>query len=63
MKKILKRIFVTLQNKVNNMKNIFEKIIEVFLFIVMVSLGTFLTIWMMIFIYVIVTGVHHELFK
>jgi hypothetical protein len=60
---ILKRIFVTLQNKINDMKNIFENIIKVFLFVVMVSLGTFLVITMSIFMYTIATGVYHELFK
>jgi len=45
------------------MENIFEKIIRVFLFIVMVSLGTFLLIWMSIFMYTIAAGVYYGLTK
>ena len=60
---ILKRIFVILQNKTDDMKNIVENIFKVFLFVVMISLGTFLVIWMSIFMYTIATGVYHELIK
>jgi hypothetical protein len=45
------------------MENIFEKIIKVFLFVIMVSLGTFLVITMSIFMYTIATGIYNELFK
>jgi hypothetical protein len=45
------------------MKNIFEKIFEAFLFIVMVSLGTFLVIWLSIFMYTIAAGVYNGLIK
>jgi hypothetical protein len=45
------------------MENIFEKIIRVFLFIVMVSLGTFFVIWMSIFMYTTVAGVYNVLIK
>ena len=45
------------------MKNIVENIFKVFLFVVMISLGTFLVIWMSIFMYTIATGVYHELIK
>jgi hypothetical protein len=45
------------------MKNIVENIFKVFLFVVTISLGTFLFIMMSIFMYTIATGVYHELFK
>ena len=45
------------------MKNLVENIFKVFLFVVMVSLGTVLVITMSIFMYTIATGVYHELFK
>jgi hypothetical protein len=45
------------------MKNIVENIFKVFLFVVMISLGTFLFIMMSILMYTIATGVYHELFK
>ena len=63
MKRNLKRIFVILQNKTDDMKNIVENIFKVFLFVVTISLGTFLVIWMSIFMYTIATGVYNELIK
>ena len=45
------------------MKNIFENILKVFLFVVRISLGTFLVICMSIFMYTIATGVYQELIK
>ena len=63
MKRNLKRIFVTLQNKTDDMKNIVENIFKVFLFVVTISLGTFLVIWMSIFMYTIATAVYNELIK
>ena len=63
MKRNLKRIFVILQNKTDDMKNIVENIFKVFLFVVTISLGTFLVIWMSIFMYTIATAVYNELIK
>ena len=63
MKRNLKRIFVILQNKTDDMKNIVENIFKVFLFVVTISLGTFLFIMMSIFMYTIATGVYNELIK
>jgi hypothetical protein len=45
------------------MKNIVENIFKVFLFVVTISLGTFLVIWMSIFMYTIATAVYNELIK